>query len=76
MDVNARSYQEEITLLKVITYSLTKVLTSRLEADCFHDYRFNLDVGFTRELERPILILRFSAHEHSEYYKRKVLVLL
>jgi hypothetical protein len=52
MDVNARSYQEEITLLKVITYSLTKVLTSKLEADCFHDYKFNLDVGFTRELEK------------------------
>jgi hypothetical protein len=54
MNVNARSYQEEITSLKVITYCLTKDLSNRLEADCFHDYKFNLDVGFTRELEKAI----------------------
>ena len=52
MNVNTRSCQEEITLLKVITYSLTKVLISRLEADCFHDYKFNLIVEYTRELKK------------------------
>jgi hypothetical protein len=52
MDINARSCQKEITLLKVITYSLTKVLTNRLKANCFHDYKFNLIVEHTRELEK------------------------
>ena len=52
MDVNARSYQEEITLLKVITYCLAKDLIDELEAGSFYGYKFNLIVEYTRELEK------------------------
>jgi hypothetical protein len=40
MNMNARKYQKVITLLKVITYSLSKDLSDRLEAGSFHGYKF------------------------------------
>jgi hypothetical protein len=41
--MNARCYQESnYFILKVMTYSLTEINSDRLEADSFHDYKFNM----------------------------------
>ena len=53
--------------MKVITYSLSKDLTDRLEAGSFHDYKFSMWIW---ELEVAYSNSEASAHECSEYYER------
>ena len=67
MNMNARKYQKVITLLKVITYSLSKDLSNRLEAGSFHGYKF---IMWIWELEVAYSNSEASAHECSKYYKR------
>ena len=50
-----------------MTYSLTEINSDRLEADSFHDYKFNRWVW---ELEVAYYNSEVSVHECSEYYKR------
>ncbi len=64
MNMNARKYQN-----KVITYSLSKGLSNRLEAGSFHGYKF---IMWIWELEVAYSNSEVSAHECSEYYKRWV----
>jgi hypothetical protein len=45
--MDAKYYQESnYLILNVMTYSLT----DRLEAESFHDYKYNMDMRFRREL--------------------------
>ena len=54
-------------ILKVMTYSLIEINSDRLEADSFHDYKFDMWVW---ELEVTYSNSEALAHECSECYKR------
>ena len=64
MNMNVGKYHKVITLLKVITYSLSK---DRLEVSSFHGYKF---IMWIWELEVAYSNSEASAHECSKYYKR------
>jgi hypothetical protein len=48
---------------------MTYSLTDKLEAESFHDYKFNMGMGFMRELGEAYSNSGVSAHECPEYYK-------
>jgi hypothetical protein len=54
-----------------MTYNLSEINSGRLEAESFHDYKFNMDMWFIRELGIAYSNSEASTHECSEYYKRK-----